>query len=327
MVKLAGKKKKKSSELHVTADTPKEVCESRVEAMRMKQNKLAKSDMYHRLRGEKIKAKRARRIQRQADIKKYGKENCPVMVEKSQDTARELDATMDVEVDAEQDVMDEFTAYFNKQREPKVMITTCFKPCKRVKAFVKELKWLIPNTKYYTRRTYPLREVCAHAAGANFTHVVSVNQSHGQVCGLIVSHLPEGPTARFRVSNLKLHAEVEGAGERTEHYPELFFKNFATGVGRRVHRLMQSLFPTTRDFQGRAIATFLNKRDFIFVRAHRYVFKGTKDVAMQELGPRFTLRLRELYAGTFADCDPATGSGMDVEFLRKREKSRRDFAI
>lgn len=65
--------------------------------------------------------------------------------------------------------------------------------------------------------------------------------------------------------------------------------------------------------------TFHNQRDFIFVRRHRkylgtghkmgyaliivniagYVFKDTEKVGLQELGPRFTLKLRWLQKGTY----------------------------
>eukprot|EP00759_Apiculatamorpha_spiralis_P016678 PhF_6_TR22765/c0_g1_i1/m.32460/K14846/RPF1; ribosome production factor 1 len=322
MVKPGGRKKRSKKPVVTLSTTPQAVDEGRVEHMRVKKNKIAKSEMYHKLRGEKLNAKRARRLQRKADIKEYGEENCPIMVQKSIDSAREHDATIDV-VDEEDMNDDEFQSYFAKEREPKVMLTTCFRPCKRTKEYVKELKWLFPHSKYYARRDFPLRDICTYATNANFTDVVSIQQSHGAVCGLIISHLPNGPTAKFRVSNLKIQSEIDGAGERTGHVPELFLKNFDTAVGKRVGRMVQSLFPTQRDFAGRAVVTFLNKRDFIFVRAHRYIFKGMDDVAIQELGPRFTLRLKSIYRGTFADCDPKTGSGMSVEWTRKREKSRR----
>ena len=63
------------------------------------------------------------------------------------------------------------------------------------------------------------------------------------------------------------------------------------------------------EFQGRQVVTFHNQRDYIFVRHHRYIFetadqpkggkKGTTPseimkARLQELGPRFTLKLRWL---------------------------------
>lgn len=61
--------------------------------------------------------------------------------------------------------------------------------------------------------------------------------------------------------------------------------------------LLCSLFPAQADLEGRQVVTLHNQRDFIFVRRHRYVFKSEDRVGLQELGPRFTLRLRRILRG------------------------------
>ena len=129
--------------------------------------------------------------------------------------------------------------------------------------------------------------------------MIVVTERLKQPFQLIISHLPEGPTATFRISNFLAHKDLKDPAERTEHYPELIFKNFDTRLGRRISRLLECLFPATRDYEGRAVATFHNQRDYIFLRVHRYIFDGTKEVRIQEMGPRFTLRLLTLQSGTF----------------------------
>jgi len=47
-----------------------------------------------------------------------------------------------------------------------------------------------------------------------------------------------------------------------------------------------------------------NQRDFVFFRHHRYVFEQSEETSevsarLQELGPRFTLKLKSLQLGTF----------------------------
>lgn len=80
--------------------------------------------------------------------------------------------------------------------------------------------------------------------------------------------------------------------------PELILNNFDSKVGVRVGRLLASLFPQNPEFRGRRVVTFHNQRDFIFFRHHRYIFKeGYEGVDMQEIGPRFTLRVKKIYAG------------------------------
>lgn len=48
------------------------------------------------------------------------------------------------------------------------------------------------------------------------------------------------------------------------------------------------------------MVTFHNQRDFIFFRHHRYMFQdeGIK-VALQEIGPRMTLKVKKVQLGLF----------------------------
>lgn len=121
-----------------------------------------------------------------------------------------------------------------------------------------------------------------------------------KVSQLILIHLPKGPTATFKVTNVKMAEEIYHHGNPTDHHPELILNNFNSKVGRRIGRFFASLFPQNPEFKGRRVITFHNQRDFIFFRHHRYIFKdeGT-DVALQEVGPRFTLKLKTLQLGTF----------------------------
>ena len=183
-----------------------------------------------------------------------------------------------------------------------------------------------------------------------------------RVDGLLLIHLPSGPCAHFRVSNLVLTADIRGHGRPTSHTPELILNNFTTALGHRVGRLFASLLPQTPQFRGRRVVTLHNQRDFIFFRHHRYIFeqragkprlqhtghlapatapqaepsggkkrkkKGSKAKAeeeeggegeappggevgarLQELGPRFTLKLQSLQKGLY---DPKLG---EMEWVR-----------
>jgi len=70
--------------------------------------------------------------------------------------------------------------------------------------------------------------------------------------------------------------------------------------------MLAAMFPQVPEFTGRRIITFHNQRDFIFVRQHRYIFDPDEDnketglkPRIQELGPRFTLKLQRMQHGTF----------------------------
>lgn len=141
---------------------------------------------------------------------------------------------------------------------------------------------------------------------------------------MLVSRLPEGPTAFFKVTNVKLNEDIKDHGKRTDHQPELILNNFSTRLGHRVGRFLGSLFRHEPEFQGRQVVTFHNQRDFIFVRHHRYVFEHAKKARLQEIGPRFTLKLRWLQQGTF---DTKYGEYEWIHKQHQLDTSRRKFHL
>lgn len=52
--------------------------------------------------------------------------------------------------------------------------------------------------------------------------------------GLVVSHLPFGPTAYFTLSNTVMRHDVPKIGTMSEAYPHLIFHNFNSKLGERV---------------------------------------------------------------------------------------------
>ena len=75
--------------------------------------------------------------------------------------------------------------------------------------------------------------------------------------------------------------------------------NFNTRLGLQIGRSFAALFPSDPQYEGRHCITFHNQRDYVFFRHHRYIFRNKEKVGIQELGPRFTLKLRSLQKGTF----------------------------
>ena len=105
----------------------------------------------------------------------------------------------------------------------------------------------------------------------------------------LITHLPIGPTAFFKLSSFFPGDKIQGHGRPTSHIPEIILNNFVTRLGRRTGRFLGSLFPHEPQFEGRQVVTFHNQRDFIFVRHHRYIYQRDKDnnqtrAKLQELG-------------------------------------------
>ena len=63
---------------------------------------------------------------------------------------------------------------------------------------------------------------------------------------MILSHLPDGPTATFRVSSVVLNEDIKDHGANSNMQqvaPELILNNFDTMLGSRMGRMIASLFP------------------------------------------------------------------------------------
>ncbi|KAG5957231.1 hypothetical protein E4U57_001909 [Claviceps arundinis] len=236
------------------------------------------------------------------------------------------------------------------QPEPKVLVTTSLNATIHHEAQL--LSTLFPNSTYIPRSShryghkYSLREICKFATNRDYTVVLLVKEDLKKPTGLSVVHLPAGPTFHFSISNWIEGKKLPGHGNPTNHYPELLLNNFKTPLGILTAKVFQSLFPQNPEFQGRQVTTLHNQRDFIFVRRHRYVFrekrateksivdvdgsemKGVEGIraGLQELGPRFTMKLRRVDKGI----GRAGSEGEDAtqwEWKAKMEKDRKRFNL
>lgn len=288
-----------------------------MERFRNTRQPIRKSQLFTEILQQKKDTKRARRESREKERKQL-KDKAPAKeIPKTKERLRHADVTMiedseDAEI-LKDEADDEFANFFKGRKNPKVLVTTGERPSFHTKQFVKEMLWLIPNSIYRPRKSYTLKEITQFCINREFTDLIVITDRLKQPYNLIMSHLPEGPTATFRVSNFLAHSQLEDPAPRTEHYPELIFKNFDTRLGRRIARMLECLFPSSRDYAGRAVATFHNQRDYIFLRTHRYIFDSLEAARLQEMGPRMTLRLLSLQSGTF---DTQFG---EFEWFRKKE--------
>ena len=83
---------------------------------------------------------------------------------------------------------------------PKIMITTRPKCSKKLYDFVGDLMQMIPNAFYYPRGTLTVTKMAEYASNKEFTHLVILSEKNKVCNGMLISHLPEGPTAFFKVT-------------------------------------------------------------------------------------------------------------------------------
>lgn len=182
--------------------------------------------------------------------------------------------------------------------DPKVLVSTARGPSPRLTQFAKEVNLCIPNATRLNRGSLKLKELIDAGRSNQYTDVVVLHEHQGLPDGLIVSHLPHGPTAYFALSDVVMRHDIDRKkiGTMSEQYPHLIFDNFSTEIGKRVSNILKFLFPVPKP-DSRRIMTFQNRSDFVLFRHHVYK-KGENGIELQEIGPRWTMRLYQIRLGT-----------------------------
>ena len=240
---------------------------------------------------------------------------------------------------------EKYPTLFSPPTEPKVLITTSINSTLHNEARL--LTHLFPNSQYirrtahYAGHKYSVREVSKFAASREFTTLLVLEENQKRPTGLTIVHLPTGPTFHFSLNNWLPGSVLPGHGNPTGHYPELILNNFRTPLGILTAHLFRTLFPTRPELIGRQVVTLHNQRDYIFFRRHRYNFrdkreteksiigtdgrpmKGVEEIraGLQEIGPRFTLKLRRIDTGI------QRASGQEWEWKGGMEKARTRFQL
>lgn len=290
-------------------------------------NKEIRSKKFKRMQGSKKKEEKAARKARKLEGGPKSEGHTIESLREPDQSALTI-ATDDDKEEVSNDLNnDEFSQYFQKSYEPKVLITYNATPHTRTRRFGAELEKIVPNAMIHSRNKATLKKVCKSAIREEYTDIVVINENNKQPEGLLVIHLPDGPTAHFKVSNFKSLKDMKKRQSLISgHRPEVILTNFTTRLGLTIGRMLGALFHYEPEFEGRRVATFHNQRDFIFFRHHLYEFDNNgKRVKLRELGPRFTLKLRSLQQGLF---DVKCG---DYEWMitnkRHQMESRRRFFL
>jgi len=187
------------------------------------------------------------------------------------------------------------------ERDPKVLITTSREPSSRLVQFAKELKLCIPNAQRMNRGGLVVSELVETCRSHDFTDVVVVHEHRGEPDGLVVCHLPYGPTAYFGIHHVVTRHDIgtkSEVGTMSEAYPHLIFEGFSTKLGERVRDILKHLFPVPKD-DSKRIMSFINQDDYVSFRHHVYSMpRGPKSLELTEVGPRFELRPYQIRLGT-----------------------------
>ena len=271
-------------------------------------NKIRRKEIYLKLKKEKKKEKRKRQDERKRVADALGDQAPPKLVPKTIDSMREYDETTvvqarSVSVNADETLQecnlkeelnkeptklierpdneedeevnwdlsnDELKGYFNKTYEPKVLITSADNLHSKTISFIKEMTRIVPNCSPFWRKNSSIKKMVKQAIANKYTDIIVVNEDNRTPNGMLISHLPDGPTAHFKLSNVKVSTMIKrNFREISTHRPEVILNGFTTRLGHTVARMLAALFHYEPQFHGKRSVTFHCQRDYIFFRHHR----------------------------------------------------------
>ncbi|CAG9320217.1 unnamed protein product [Blepharisma stoltei] len=205
--------------------------------------------------------------------------------------------------------------------EPKILMTTSRRPSSRLMQFLKELKIVIPNTTRTNRGNYVIKDLVEIAQKYNFTDLIILHEHRGKPDGMIISHMPSGPTAYFALANVVLRHDLKTQLDTmSEEYPHLIFHNFQSNIGDRVSDVLKYLFPVPK-LDSKRVISFVNQEDYIIFRNHVYNKEDYKTVALEEIGPRFIMKLYQISLGT-VDLPQAQVEWVSRPYMNTAKKRR-----
>lgn len=140
----------------------------------------------------------------------------------------------------------------------------------KTRIFGRELTRIFPNSISLYRNRSGVKKIVKSAIKKEYTDILVINENRKEPDGLLIIHLPNGPTAHFKLSNVKITTELRKRHKDiTAHRPEVVLNNFATRLGLTIGRMLGALFHYDPEFVGQRAVTFHNQRDFIFFRHYR----------------------------------------------------------
>lgn len=249
-----------------------------------------------------LEGKQAATYDKKRKIRDALAEGKPIPTElRSQEAAlRDLDTYADILHDAPASHQDDEYARAGES-DPRIVITTSRDPSSRLGQFAKELRLLFPNAQRLNRGGLVIDELVSACRANEITDIIVAHEHRGEPDGLIVCHLPYGPTAYFNLSNVVMRHDIDDQdlGTVSEAYPHLIFHNFNTTLGQRLSNVLKFLFPVPKD-DSKRVMTFVNTSDIVSFRHHTYSSRGRRkeDIVLHEVGPRFEMQVYQLRLGT-----------------------------
>eukprot|EP00919_Chromeraceae_sp_WS-2016_P028618 GHVR01067747.1.p1 GENE.GHVR01067747.1~~GHVR01067747.1.p1 ORF type:complete len:323 (+),score=65.07 GHVR01067747.1:45-1013(+) len=226
---------------------------------------------------------------------------------------KKVDLLDDVTKHVQSHIDDEYA--YAGVNDPSIVITTARDPSTRLTQFAKEFKLFVPNSQRINRGNYMITDIIKLCRTNDISDIIILHEHRGNPDGMVVSHLPHGPTAYFSLSDVVLRHDLNDKPKNMSLvYPHLIFDNFTSKLGVRVTKILKYLFPPSAP-RAQRVVSFTNSGDHIHMR--NIVWSDTRNekkrqpgdphtgetehIELTEVGPRFTLKPYKILLGTIEE--------------------------
>lgn len=205
--------------------------------------------------------------------------------------------------------------------DPKLVLTTSRDPSSKLKQFAKELRFLFPNCQRVNRGNYQTAELVKACKANAVTDLLLLSETRGVPDGLIVSHLPFGPTAFFSLHNVLMRHDMPGVGHQPQELPQLVLHGFGSKLALRLASILKHLFPVPRPDSRRVCAFAIVQHDYVSFRQYTYkTVSGQPELT--EHGPRMELQLYRIVQGPLDEVDTAETEFVARPYMNTAKKRR-----
>ncbi|AEA38797.1 ribosome production factor 1 (nucleomorph) [Cryptomonas paramecium] len=173
-------------------------------------------------------------------------------------------------------------------------ITTSIKPSTKILQLAYEFLNVVPNSHFFKRKQMGLARVLSFFIKKKIDNVLIFTEKRKNFFQVWHVNISRKAIIKFKIE----HAIFKKKLKFTRFFacrPELIFYNFEKKIGNLSSLFFCDLFENRPDFTKRQVIFFCLSRNRILFRHYRYLFSSSgKDVKLQEIGPRFVLKILQI---------------------------------
>lgn len=180
----------------------------------------------------------------------------------------------------------------------KLIITTSRCPSISLIRFTKSLSNVFPNSLKINRGIKFFSSLFSCCLIHKASDFIIVYEKRGKPLSLIISHLPNGPSVFFGLSNVVTRNNIDKFF-LFSNPPHVLLVNLDSPISRRITKILSLLFPKPNQNSQRIVSFVGGKKKIIFSH-HWFQIKGIKqkDILLKKLSPSFDMQPYKILLGT-----------------------------